>query len=139
VTRLFMAALCAFALVAMPAGAQQATTPKEWSEHLMQLLVNQGPDRAFAALNEESFLGQHVKTVAPVLRDSAQKAVTTFGTMIGFELVRETPLGSRVTRLTYLVHHVHMASQYRFFFYRTERGWNLVGIQWEGEAVKFDF
>ena len=137
--KLSLALFVAVLLLATPAKAQQADDPVAWADNFLRVLVNDGPDKAATILNEETFLGQQVRTLAPILREGAQKAVNTFGTTTGFEKARENALGSRLIRLTYIVHHVHMAVQYRFFFYRTDRGWNLVGTNIEGEAVKFDF
>jgi hypothetical protein len=125
--------------VAGPAAAQEAADPKQWSEQFLSALMNRGIDATYTMLNEETVLGQTSKTAAPVLRDATSKHVQGKGTIINYELATDKKLGSRTAQITYIINHLRGSAQYRLTFYRTDRGWNLMGLQIEGEMMKFAF
>lgn len=133
------AVLVGCTLLASTATAQQAADPTDWAREFLDTLMSKGADHASAMLNEETELGRRVRTAAPLFRDTMAKSIQANGTIINYELATQSKLGSRNQRLIYAVNHLRGATVYRMFFYRTDRGWDVVALQAETSALKFDF
>ena len=57
-----------------------------------------------------------------------------YGSALGYELVREDPVGSSLVRYTFLVRHEKAPIRWVLVFYRAEKGWVATDFKFDGSV-----
>ena len=71
------------------------------------------------------------------LKTNTREALTTFGPVLGFELLEQKRMGFSLMQLIYFSWHDERPLRWRFTFYRPKDKWRLVNIQLDDQAIEF--
>lgn len=65
----------------------------------------------------------------------ANTVLQRFGAPVGYELLREEPLGTSLVRYTFLVRHEKAPLRWLLTFYRAEKGWVVTDFNFDGNVA----
>ena len=71
------------------------------------------------------------------LKTNTREALTSFGPLLGFELLEHKRMGFSLMQLIYFSWHEERPLRWRFTFYRPKDKWRLVNIQLDDQAIEF--
>jgi hypothetical protein len=116
-----------------------ADDPRKWADGLFDILIQKGEDDFVRELKEVSFVGQEHPGAVESIGDTLRNAKQAAGTIINYEFIEASQLGTRTTRLRYVVNHVRYAILYHLTFYRTDHGWQLINFNLLGDIGSYPF
>lgn len=105
-----------------------ARSPDEIVGTFFDTLKADHVDAAYDTLNAE-FTMSDKSGQASSMREQTQKALDTYGPMLGYELVKEEKLGTHLLRRTYILTGESLPLRWKFYFYKASDRWNLIDLR----------
>jgi hypothetical protein len=85
-------------------------------------------DQAYETLTKGSKIAERPEDLK-TLKAKTREAIEVFGSVLGFELVEQKPIGTRLLRRTYVSLGKEFPLRWRFYFYRSENLWRLIDLR----------
>ena len=120
-----------FPSVPNPTGVPQSTmkNPLDAAIDNFFLALESGQvDLAYDRLVYGSIYSEHEADINTLKKKTSQ-ALTAFGGISGYELVQEKKAGTVLVRRTYLSIGEKLPLRWRFYYYKTKDGWQLVDFR----------
>ena len=126
-------------LVAFAAAAAEPPPPEELTQmtsKFFELLKKDKIEQAYDELLKTSKIKTKADDVTQ-LKQQTREALTTFGPVLGFELLEYKRKGFSLMQLVYFSWQEERPLRWRFTFYRPKDKWRLVNIQLDDQAIQF--
>lgn len=126
-------------LAGMPAPAAEPPPPEELTQmtaKFFDLLKKDKIEQAYDELLKNSKIKGKAADVAQI-KQQTREALTTFGPVLGFELLDYKRKGFSLMQLVYFSWQDERPLRWRFTFYRPKDKWRLVNIQLDDQAIQF--
>ena len=127
------------ALTCMPAFSAEPPPPEELTQmtgKFFDLLKKDKIEQAYDELLKGSKIKARGEDVAQ-LKTQTREALTSFGPVLGFELLEYKRKGFSLMQLIYFSWQDERPLRWRFTFYRPKDKWRLVNIQLDDQAIQF--
>jgi hypothetical protein len=130
---LLVAIGCTQALSAEPPPPEELT---QMTGKFFELLKKDKVEQAYDELLKGSKIKGKSEDVTQ-LKTQTREALTTFGPVLGFELLDYKRKGFSLMQLVYFSWQDERPLRWRFTFYRPKDKWRLVNIQLDDQAIQF--
>lgn len=126
---------------AIPAGPKRS--PDEIVGTFFDALKADRVDAAYDSLKTELAMADRAGNEATAMREQTQKALDSYGPVLGSEMVLEEKLGTHLLRRTYVLVGEVLPLRWKFYFYKPADRWFLIDMRiddgipaWFDEAAK---
>ena len=126
-------------LVCLPLFAAEPPPPEELTQmtgKFFDLLKKDKVEQAYDELLKTSKIKARGEDVVQ-LKQQTREALTSFGPVLGFELLEHRRKGFSLMQLIYFSWQDERPLRWRFTFYRPKDKWRLVNIQLDDQAIQF--
>ena len=126
-------------LVCLPLFAAEPPPPEELTQmtgRFFDLLKKDKIEQAYDELLKTSKIKARGEDVVQ-LKQQTREALTSFGPVLGFELLDHKRKGFSLMQLIYFSWQDERPLRWRFTFYRPKDKWRLVNIQLDDQAIQF--
>lgn len=123
-----------------PAPAIAANLPKRTPEEIVgqffDALKADRVDAAYDTLNAEFAMADRADE-SKTMRAQTQKALDAYGPVLGYEMIREEPLGTHLLRRTYVLTGEQLPLRWKFYFYKPTDRWKLIDLRIDDAIVEW--
>jgi hypothetical protein len=120
---------------AQPTPNPETVEPRERIDAFFQLLSRDRVEVAYAGLIKGSIIEERAEDVE-ALKNRTQHALDAYGAIRSYDVLQETSVGSSLRRYTCLSLNEDLPLRWRFYFYRSGRGWKLVDLRVDDGLVE---
>lgn len=112
-----------------PAPEKPARSPDEIVGAFFEELKADRVDAAYDSLQSEFAMADRGANESKSMREQTQKALDTYGPVLGSELVREEKIGFHLLRRTYVLVGQVLPLRWKFYFYKPIDRWFLIDLR----------
>ena len=109
------------------------STPKTIAEQFLSSLPRGRYDASYGELFNGSSLSTENPQAVTNLKNQTEKLLPLYGSMLGFELIREEEYGTSIVRLVYVLKQEKNATVWEFYFYKPRSFWFLSFIRFNDQ------
>lgn len=118
-----------------PTPHPETIDPRDRIDAFFQLLSRERIDVAYEGLVRGSIIEERKEDVE-TLKTRTQRAIDAYGPIRSYDILQETSVGSSLRRYTCLSLNEDLPLRWRFYFYRSGRGWKLVDLRVDDGLVE---
>ena len=100
-----------------------ATEPNQFTEDFFKELKTGKISQAYDNLFKGSGIPQVKPQAVEVLKSQTASLFSFFGSVLGYEKIKEENIGNSIVRIVYVLKHEKAPTSWQFYFYRPKDSW----------------
>jgi len=107
--------------------------PAQKAEKFLQMIQNGKIDQAYDMLLLGSSIPSSKPQAVQMLKTQTSSGLPLYGSILGFEKIREENFGTSVIRLVYIIKSELAPTAWEFYFYKPKGSWFLANIRFNDQ------